>query len=156
VGQNKNKIYPNSKEKIDFEIYNVGNVDAESVYVEMDSVITDNTPKYFIGSIEKDNYDSVTLEFTTKNIEPGEYPIQFTIKYKDSSLKEQEITKGITVTVIKNPNSASGVIIVVNIVLGIIACIISIALLVLLLRWAYKKILIPAFGGVFSKIKKKK
>ncbi len=156
VGQNKNKIYPNSKEKIDFEIYNVGNVDAESVYVEMNSVITDNTPKYFIGSIEKDNYDSVTLEFTTKNLEPGEYPIQFTIKYKDSSLKEQEITKGINVIVTKNPNSTSGVVIVVNIILGVIACIISIALLVLLLRWAYKKILIPAFGGVFSKIKKKK
>jgi hypothetical protein len=54
IGQNKNnKIYSNNTEKIELEIYNVGNIDAEGVYIEMTSTITDNSPKYFIGSIEK-------------------------------------------------------------------------------------------------------
>ena len=157
IGQNKNnKIYSNNKEKIELEIYNVGNIDAEGVYIEMTSTITDNSPKYFIGSIEKDNYDSVGLEFTTKDIKPGDYPVQFTIKYKDASLKEQEITKGITVEIINNPNQKSAIVNIINAIVGIIIGIIVLAIAVLILKWAYNKILIPAFGGLFTRFTKKR
>lgn len=157
IGQAKNnKIYSNNKEKIDFEIYNVGNVDAEGVYIEMTSSITDNSPKYFIGSIEKDNYDSVTLEFTTKDIKPGSYPVQITIKYKDSGLIEKEIVKGINIEVVKNPTEKSAITTIINAIVGIVIGIIALALFILIFRWAYNKILIPAFGGFFTKIFKKR
>ncbi len=157
IGQNKNnKLYSNNKEKIDFEIYNVGNIDAEGVYVEMNSGITDNSPKYFIGSIEKDNYDSVTLEFTTNDIKPGTYPIEFIIKYKDASLKEQEIKKGITIEVVKNPTEKSAITTIINAIVGIVIGIIALALFILIFRWAYNKILIPAFGGFLERFKKKR
>jgi len=157
IGQNKNnKLYSSSQEKIDFEIYNVGNVDADSVYVEMVGTITDNPPKYFVGSIEKDNYDSVSLEFTTKDLKPGNYPIELIIRYKDSSLKEQQITKGIIVEVTKNPNQKSTISIIINTIVGIVIGIITLALFILILKWAYKKILVPAFGGFLEKFKKKR
>lgn len=157
IGQNKNnKLYSGTKEKINFEVYNAGNIDAEGVYVEMVSTITDNLPKYFIGSIENDNYDSVDLEFITKNLKPGTYPIEITIKYKDSSLKEQQITKGLNVEVVNNPDKKSTITKIINSVLGIIIGIIILALLILAIRWAYGKIIVPAFGGLIKKTNKKK
>lgn len=157
LGQNKNnKLYSENKEKINFEIYNVGNIDAEGVYVEMTSTITENLPKYFVGSIEKDNYDSIDLEFITKDIKPGIYPIEIVIKYKDSSLKEQQITKGLNVEIINNPNQKTIVSKIVNFILGIIIGIITFSVFILVAKWLYNKIIVPAFGEVIHKIKKKK
>jgi hypothetical protein len=154
---NNNKIYIGNKEKIDLEIYNVGNIDAESVYAEMTSTITTETPKYFVGSIEKDNYDSVALEFNTNaDIKPGSYPVEITIHYKDSALKEQEIKKGITVEILKNPKTKSVMSGIISIVIGILIGIIILALIILFLRWANKKILIPAFGGLYQNVFKKR
>jgi hypothetical protein len=157
IGENNNKIYIGSKEKIELEIYNVGNIDAESVYAEMTSTITTETPKYFVGSIEKDNYDSVSLEFNTKtDLKPGNYPVEIKIFYKDSALKEQEITRGLTVEVIKNPNSKSIISGIFSLIIGIAIGIIILALIILFLRWANKKILIPAFGGLYQNVFKKR
>jgi hypothetical protein len=154
---NNNKIYTGNKEKIDLEIYNVGNIDAESVYAEMTSTITSETPKYFVGSIEKDNYDSVTLEFNTKtDLKPGSYPVEITIHYKDAALKEQEIKKGITVEITKNLKTKSVFSVIINIIGIIIIGIIILALIILFFRWANKKILIPAFGGLYQNIFKKR
>ena len=154
---NNNKIYIGNKEKIELEIYNVGNIDAEAVYAEMTSTISFEQPKYFVGAIEKDNYDSVILEFNTKrDIKPGSYPIQITIKYKDASLKEQEITKGITVDVVKNPQNKSFFSGVFSFLIGVIVFVIILALIILFLRWANKAILKPAYGGLIEKIFKRK
>lgn len=154
---NNNKLYIGNKEKIELEIYNVGNIDAEAVYAEMTSTISLEQPKYFVGSIEKDNYDSVVLEFNTKtDIKPGSYPVQLIIKYKDASLKEQEITKGITVEVVKNPKNKSIFSGIFSFFIGIIVFVIILALLILFLRWANKTLLKPAFGGIIEKIFKRK
>lgn len=154
---NNNKIYIGNKEKIELEIYNVGNIDAEAVYAEMTSTISFEQPKYFVGSIEKDNYDSVILGFNTKtDIKPGSYPIQITIKYKDASLKEQEITKGITVEVVKNPKNKSFFSGVFSFFMGVMVFVIILALIILFLRWANKAILKPAYGGILEKIFKRK
>lgn len=158
IGENNNnKLYIGNKEKIELEIYNVGNIDAEAVYAEMTSTISLEQPKYFVGSIEKDNYDSVVLEFNTKtDIKPGSYPVQLTIKYKDASLKEQEITKGITVEVVKNPKNKSIFSGIFSFLIGIVVFVIILALLILFLRWANKTLLKPAFGGIIDKIFKRK
>ncbi|MFA7709286.1 MAG: hypothetical protein WCX82_04085 [archaeon] len=158
VGENSNnKIYTNNKEKIEMEIYNVGNIDAESVYAEMTSAITNDSPKYFVGSIEKDNYDSIVLEFNTKaDVKPGNYPVQVIVHYKDASLKEQTITKGINVEVTKNPNEKAAIASIFSVIIGIVIGIVVLAILVLFLRWAYRVLLLPAFGGIFTKIFNKK
>lgn len=154
---NNNKIHIGNKEKIELEIYNVGNIDAEAVYAEMISTISFEQPKYFVGSIEKDNYDSVILGFNTKtDIKPGSYPVQITIKYKDASLKEQEITKGITVEVVRNPKNKSFFSGVFSFFIGVMVFVIILALIILFLRWANKAILKPAYGGLFEKIFKRK
>lgn len=154
---NNNKIYIGNKEKIELEIYNVGNIDAESVYAEMTSTISLDQPKYFVGSIEKDNYDSVVLEFNTKtDIKPGSYPVEIVIHYKDASLKEQEIKKGINVDVVKNPKNKSLFSGIISLFFGIIVIVIVLALLILFLRWANKALFKPAFGEIIEKISKRK
>ncbi len=157
IGANKNnKIYIGNKEKIELEIFNIGNIDAESVYAEMTSTIAEEQAKYFVGAIEKDNYDSVVLEFNTKkDVKPGNYPVQITIHYKDSGLNEQQIKKGITVEVTRNHNRKTIFAGIFNAIIGIIIVIVALALIVLFLRWANKIILVPAFGGIIEKIKSK-
>ncbi len=156
IGQINNKIFTNNKEKIDVEIYNVGNIDAESVYVELNTTITDINPKYFIGSIEKDNYDNVTLEFLTKSdLKSGSYPIEVIVNYKDSSLKQQTIKKVMTVEVIAKKSSNFSLMTIFSGIMSVVLFVIGLAVLILVLRWANKALLKPAFGGFFTYIKTK-
>jgi len=156
IGQINNTFIANNKEKIDIEIYNVGNVDAESVYVELNSTITDINPKYFLGSIEKDNYDNITLEFLTKaDLKAGSYPIEVIVNYKDSNLKQKTIKRTMSVDVIANKSGGFSIMGIFSGLFSIVLFVIGLAILILLLKWANKAILKPAFGDVFTKIKNK-
>jgi hypothetical protein len=156
IGKKNNKLIANSPEIMEIEIYNIGNVDAESVYVELNSQITDVSPKYFIGSIEKDNYDNVTFEFMTKSdLKTGSYPMEIIVNYKDSNLKSQTIKKAITVEIIENKSSAISIMGIFSGLLSIVGLIIGLAILILFLRWANRVILKPAFGGFFNFLKNK-
>lgn len=156
IGQNNNYLLTNNQEKIDVEIYNIGNVDAESVYVELNSTITDSNPKYFIGSIEKDNYDNVSLEFLTKSdLKSGSYPIEIIVNYKDSSLKQQTVKKAMNVEIIKNNGEGFSLMNLIKNLLFIVLFIIGLAIFVLFLKWANKTLIKPAFGGFCTYIKTK-
>lgn len=154
VGNNY-KIKSNSTEKISIEIYNIGNVDAEAVYVNIKSDIA-KSPSYFIGSIEKDNYDSVELDLQTENVALGEYTITLEINYKDRNLKEQMIKKDITVEVVSQAGAKSGVTSIISIIFGILGFIIGLSVFVLLLKWLIKILIRPAFKEIKAIFRKKK
>jgi len=158
VGADKSgKLKASSDEKIELEIYNTGNIDAESVYVEANSEISNSFNKYFIGSIEKDNYDSVTLEFKTKAIKNENYPLLITVHYKDNNLKEQIKTETITVNVDSTLGQNGSPTKVFSFIIQIILFIVGIAVLIIVVKFLYKKIIGPAYRdviGLFSKKKK--
>ncbi len=148
------KLKALTEETLSLEIYNIGNVDAESVYIELETEVANEVANYFIGSIEKDNYDSVDFKFKTKNL-TGEYPISIIVHYKDSSLKEQTITKEITVEMIKSTNGGAGKSIV-STILSIIALIVGLSLLIVILKWLSKILIRPAWKIVKEIFKRKK
>ncbi|MDD3178639.1 MAG: hypothetical protein PHR26_03920 [Candidatus ainarchaeum sp.] len=154
VGENY-KLKANSTEKISLEIYNIGNVDAESVYINLISDIA-NAPSYFIGSIEKDNYDSIELDLQTRNITLGEYNITLEVYYKDRNLKEQMIQKEITIEIVSQTGAKSGVTSVISIIFGILGFIIGLSILVLLLKWLTKILIKPALKEIKGIFRKKK
>jgi len=151
-----NTIKTQTEENLSLEIYNIGNIDAESVYVEIeDNSISDNFSKYFVGSIEKDNYDSVDFKFTTNKIETGSYPLTINVHYKDRNLKEQKISKTIEVNVIQGTDSNSGKKIILSI-LSILGIIVGLALLIVILRWLLKILIKPAINIISELFRKKK
>jgi hypothetical protein len=153
----ENKILKtNTKQKLDIEIFNIGNVDAESVYVQIDSKITDNKTKYFIGNIEKDNYDNVDIEYEIGDIESGDYNLNIILNYKDSDLKENKIVKTYKVTVLENKASGLSFLGIINSLFSVVGLIIGLALLILILKWLYKILIKPAFKDVLGIFKKKK
>ncbi len=151
-----NTLSTTSDETLSLEIYNTGNIDAESVYVEVQTPISDNISNYFVGSIEKNNYDSVDLKFKTLRLDKGEYPLTIIVHYKDSSLKEQTVSKTINVNIIESTTGNSGVGKIITTLLTILAIIVGIALLILIVKWLIRVILKPAYCSLFGIIKKKK
>ncbi|GEM_PF-977061 len=163
VGTSENNtLKVNADETISLEIYNTGNVDSEAVYVEIESTIIESTKSNFIGLIEKNNYDSVDLKFKTKTYDFGSLtsvtlPVNITVHYKDSNLKEQTITKTINVTLNDTNNGASSISTVIKTILTIIGLLVGLAILILILKWLNKVIFKPAIEvikGVFKKGKK--
>ena len=142
ITSNKFKFAENTDATLSLEVYNTGSVDAESVYVDVSSNINKNIPSYFIGTIEKNNYDTADFKFNT-NAKPGVYPVIITIHYKDSNLKDQEITKTINIEVTNESNS-NVIRKIINVILGIIIAIIILALLVIILKWLIRIIVKPA------------
>jgi len=160
AGNNTLKV--NADETISLEIYNIGNVDSESVYVEVESTIIENMKSNFIGLIEKNNYDSVDLKFKTKAYEFGSLtsvslPVKITVHYKDSDLKEQALIKTINVTLNDVNNGAAGVSKIIKTILSILGVVVGLAILILILKWLNKIVLRPAIDvikGIFKKGKK--
>ena len=60
--------------------------------VDIKSNINKNIPSYFIGTIEKNNYDTADFKFKA-NSKPGIYPVTIIIHYKDSNLKDKNKQK---------------------------------------------------------------
>jgi hypothetical protein len=156
IGENY-KLYTNDVQEIEFEIYNVGNIDAESVYVEANGDFLVASSKYFVGSIEKDNYDSVDLELNIKDMPSGTYNLEVIINYKDGDLIEQKITQNIPVEVVNKSKGGNTLVSVVSTIGYIIAVIFGLSLIIIIIRWLLKILVFPAFGiSSISKNKKKK
>lgn len=142
-----------TRESIDIEIYNVGNVDAEAVYVEITSDAIERPVKYFLGTIEKDNYDNIELRFDTKDIY-GKNNLDIKIIYKNSNLDEKIITETIEVDVIKATPQVGGVMMIITTIFSIIGLIIGLGLLIIILKWLYRVIVKPAYKDLFKIFKK--
>ena len=151
-----NTIKTQTEENLSLEIYNIGNIDAESVYVEIeDNGISNNFSKYFVGSIEKDNYDNVDFKFTTNKLETGSYPLTINVHYKDRNLKEQKISKTIEVNVVQGTDNNSGKTIILSII-SILGIVVGLALLIVILRWLTQILIKPAINIISELFKKKK
>ena len=135
------KFSENAEATLSLEVYNTGSVDAESVYVEIKSNVNKNIPSYFIGTIEKNNYDTADFKFKV-NAKPGTYPATIIVHYKDSNLKDQEITETVNLQVTNENSNITKKII--NIILGIIIGIVLLALLIIIIKWLIKIIVKPA------------
>ncbi len=142
-----------TRESIDIEIYNVGNVDAEAVYVEITSDAIEREVRYFLGTIEKDNYDNIELRFDTKDVY-GKHNFDIKIIYKNSNLDEQTITETIEVDIVKPSPPVSGVMMIISTIFSIIGLIIGIGLLIIILKWVYRVIVKPAYKDLFKIFKK--
>ena len=152
VGTNYN-LKPNSKESISLEIYNVGNVDAEAVYIELTSDAIERETRYFIGTIEKDNYDNIELKFDTKNV-TGKQTLYINVVYKNSNLNEKIITEVIEVNFEKTSNGASGIMIVISTIISIIGIIIGLSLLFIILKWLFRILVRPAYRDFIKLFKR--
>ena len=151
-----NTLNANSDETISLEIYNTGNIDSESVFVEVQTPISNNIRNYFIGSIEKNNYDSVELKFKTLALDKGEYPLTIIVHYKDSSLIEQTMSKTINVNIVESSTGKNSISSIITLILTILGIIIGIAILILIIKWLIRVVFKPAFGGLFGMVKKGK
>jgi hypothetical protein len=142
-----------TKESIDLEIYNVGNVDAEAVYVEITSDAIEREVRYFLGTIEKDNYDNIELRFDTKDVY-GKHTFNIKIIYKNSNLDEQTITETIEANIVKPNAPVGGVMMIISTIFSIIGLIIGIGILIIILKWIYKVVVKPAYKDLFKIFRK--
>jgi hypothetical protein len=147
------KIKPNNEEKISLEIYNIGNVDTEVSYVTIEGTNIKSTQE-FIGSIEKNNYDTIDITLNTTNIDAKESTITVNLFYKDNTLKEQKITQTITVETDFSTNG-KGVNNAIMSIFGIIGFILGLAVFILLLRWLIKILIKPAYRVIIGIFKRK-
>jgi len=147
------KIKPNSDEKMSLEVYNIGNVDTEVAYITVEGDNIKST-QYFIGSVEKNNYDTVDLTLSTNSIDSKESNITVNLYYKDSSLKEQKITQTVTVKTDFTPDGKAANSIIMSI-FGIISFVIGLAIFILLLRWLTKVLIKPAYKVIVGIFKRK-
>lgn len=150
---NNFKIKPNTTESISVEVYNIGNVDTEISYVTIQGEHINNT-KEFIGSIEKNNYDTLEINFNTIDIKEKETTITVNLHYKDNNLKEQIITQDFKVKIDTEANGESANRIIMSI-FGIIGFIIGLAIFILLLRWLIKILIKPAYKTIINIFKRK-
>ncbi len=152
LGQNFN-LRANTTESIDLEIYNVGNVDAEAVYIEITSQAIERDVRYFLGNIEKDNYDNVELKFDTKDVS-GKQKVHIKVTYKNSNLDQETFVKTIEVDVLPATKATGGVMLVITSIFSIIGLVIGIGLLIIILKWLFKIIVKPAYKDLFKIFKK--
>ncbi len=143
----------NNRESIDLEIYNVGNVDAESVYVELTSDALERKVRYFLGTIEKDNYDNIELRFDTLDVS-GKHNLDIKIIYKNSNLDEQTITETIEVDIISQPAQTTGLMLVITSILYVVVGVVSLSLFIIILKWLFKIIVKPAYKDILKLFKK--
>jgi len=136
------KFLPNTDSELDLEIDNIGNFDSDSVYVDLETKASENIPNYFIGTIQKNNYDVANFKFKTID-KPGTYPVTIIIHYKDNNLKDQTITKKVNITIESN-NQKGNAKKVISVILGIIGFVIALALLIVILKWLFNLIVKPA------------
>jgi hypothetical protein len=154
---NNYKLITNTIQNIELEIYNTGNIDAESVYIEANGKFLKNSIRYFIGSIEKDNYDSVDLKLNVKDIDSGFYNLELVVNYKDGDLVSQNIIKNVQVEIINDSNKSNSFVTFLLIVGYIILIIFSLSFLIIIIRWLVKVLVIPALKVLnISKNKKNK
>jgi hypothetical protein len=148
------KIKENSEEKVSLEIYNIGNVDTEVSYITIEGNGIRPTQE-FIGSIEKNNYDTLEVTINTNEIKEKETKLTVNLYYKDSNLKEEKITQEITVQVMPSTNGQGANKVIMSIV-SILLFIVGLAVLILLAKWLIKILIKPAIHVLKEIFKGKK
>jgi len=148
------KIKENSEEKISVEIYNIGNVDTEVSYITVNGEGIRPTQE-FIGSIEKNNYDTIELTIKTTDIKEKETKLIINLFYKDSNLKEEKITQEITVEVMPQANGQGANKVIMSI-FSILLFIVGLAILILLIKWLIRILIKPALNVLKETFKRRK
>ncbi|NCP71972.1 hypothetical protein GW835_01085 [archaeon] len=148
------KIKENSEEKISVEIYNIGNVDTEVSYITVNGEGIRPTQE-FIGSIEKNNYDTIELTINTTDIKEKETKLIINLFYKDSNLKEEKITQEITVEVMPQANGQGANKVIMSI-FSILLFIVGLAILILLIKWLIRILIKPALNVLKETFKRRK
>ncbi len=112
--------------EISLDIVNIAPGTAYYVIVEIRSNVASIEPqKIYVGNLEPDDIDSLDFDATFENVEPGVYPITFTLKYKDNNYDEYERNQTMEVRVNRRPQDdnkeQSPILIYAYIVIAIIA-----------------------------------
>jgi len=95
------KAFPTGTSKIVIDVVNVAPGTAYYVLAEPVSDYASIMPnKIYVGNLEADDYDSIEFEATFKEIEPGTYPINIKLTYKDSEFDKVEKTQTVNVNVV--------------------------------------------------------
>jgi len=148
------KIKENSEEKISVEIYNIGNVDTEVSYITVNGEGIRPTQE-FIGSIEKNNYDTIELTINTTDIKEKDTKLIIDLFYKDSNLKEEKITQEITIEVMPQANGQGANKVIMSI-FSILLFIVGLAILILLIKWLIRILIKPALNVLKETFKRRK
>ncbi len=114
-------------------VSNIGSYRIENVEVALDEsgimdILNAQTSQY-IGGLDNDDFSTVQYKIKLKDIEPGFYPLNLTVKYKDQS--GVWVVKQVSTEVTVKPQVQSG-----NSILTII---IVLAIVAAILYWYFKK-----------------
>ncbi len=94
--------YPGATITLTADIVNVAPGDANYIIatVETDIAIIERN-EVFVGTLEADDFDSMDIEMKIKSdTVPGEYPVKFTLRYKDEDFIEQTVEKTILMKIV--------------------------------------------------------
>lgn len=93
--ESEDNMYSGGKGSLTISIANRGTASAELLTVRFDTNL-DVTPKeYYVGSLESDDYETVSLDINLKNIDIGKHTLNMGLLYKDPY--NQEITKSVSI-----------------------------------------------------------
>lgn len=95
-------LYPGSKSTVSVDFANIAPGSAYYMILEAETEIGEIKPqKIFIGTLDADDFDTVDYEIgVSEDIQTGSYPIDFTIRYKDSDYNEITEEKSVDVNVV--------------------------------------------------------
>ncbi len=96
------EAYPGGTSEINVDIVNTAPGTAYYVLVEMSSPVASIEPeKIYVGNLEADDIDTLDFVATFQNVEPGTYPINFKLRYKDSDFDVFEKNETINIFISK-------------------------------------------------------
>lgn len=100
--------YPGGKSELTVDIANVAPGTAYYIIVEastLAAVIEKN--KVFVGTLEADDFDSVSFELEFKNVTPGEYPVFLKAVYKNEDYDTVVSEGNVTITLLSKKEALS-------------------------------------------------
>ena len=95
-------LYPGQEHTLSVTVSNLGSYNIEGVIVEVDSdafELLTVQPEQYIGGLSTDDFSSVQYKIKVTAMEPGVYPIDVKVKYKDASGMWVTEKKNLTVLV---------------------------------------------------------
>ena len=135
--------YPGGTSGLTLDIVNRNPGTAYFTTVKIDSpVAIVERNEVYVGNLESDDFDSVDFDLKIKNdVQPGQYPINLLMNYKDEDSDAFQKTDTIMINVVSASQANAGTqseLPILNIVISIIVLLILIRLAVPMFHWIVK------------------
>ncbi len=134
--------YPGSISRLTMDIVNrnPGTAYFTVVKVHSDAAIIERDEVY-VGNLESDDFDSVDFDLKIKNVQPGEYPVNVTMTYKNKDSVVFEKKDTVNIKIVSAQEAMQEIQTeppVTNIIILVVVLLIAIRLAFPLFRWYAK------------------